>query len=254
MCKKIGRTAAACVIVGMTGVGFVLRRLQLSGGFDANGLPLPGSGILLGVYSAIVAALAVWYCLHLAERPAYTEAFRFAMPTAAVSVAGAGLIFAGCVTAFLAGGYGMTLEKIAALLGALAAVCLVASQASQRREAAPSPLVGMLPVVFYIVRLVGDFKNWSTDPIILDYWVKLFAMLAILLAAYYLAGFCFDRGKRRASALFCLLAVYFSGLCLADGGVDISLIVGGSMLWQGASAWQLLRPDGDPAEASAPET
>ena len=251
--RKTNARTTAFAFAALTVIGFLLRRLQLTTGFDADGLPKPGAGILLGIFSAVVAALVVLYCLQLKERPGYTETFPFSMPTAAVTAAGAGLILAGCVIAFLAGGYGMNIEKAAALLGVIAAVCLLAAQTAQRRAATPNPAVGMLPVVFYIVRLIGDFKKWSTDPIILDYWVKLFAMLAILLAAYYLTGFFFNRGKRRASAIFCLLAVYFSGMCLADGVADVSLIVGGSMLWQGAAAWQLLFPAEDSAAASESE-
>ncbi|MBR2977362.1 MAG: hypothetical protein IKC50_03700, partial [Oscillospiraceae bacterium] len=59
--------------------------------------------------------------------------------------------------------------------------------------------------------------------------------------------------KRGVTVFFCLMAVFFSVLSLADGGAEFSLIAGGSMLWEGACGWQLLRPDGDPAGEQTPE-
>ena len=251
--RKMNERTTALAFVAMTVIGFLLRRLQLATGYDADGLPLPGAGLLLGLYSVAVAALAFLYCRKLTERPSYEEAFSFSMPTAVASSVGAGLILAGCAIAFLAAGSRISLEKIAALLGLIAALSIVAAQNAQYKKKTMQPLVGMLPIVFYIVRLVGDFKKWSTDPIILDYWVKLFAMLASLLAAYCLGGFALGRGKRKQTTFFCLLAVFFTGTCLADGGAEFSLIVSGSMLWVGACGWQLLRPDGPGEEKTAPE-
>ena len=251
--RKMNERTAALVFAALTVVGFLLRRLQLTTGYDAEGLPLPGAGILLGVYSSVVAALAFLYCRKLTDRPDWSDAFAFRMPTACASSAGAGLLLAGCALAFLASGRGFSVEKAASLLGVIAALGIVAEQSALYKNRTLHPMIGMLPIIFYIVRLIGDFKKWSMDPIILDYWVKLFAMLAILLAVYYFGAFPLGKGKRRSMTFFCLMAVYFCGTCLADGGAEFSLIAAGSMLWAGAHGWLLLCPDEDAAKAGPSE-
>ncbi len=253
--RKMNERNAAIAFAVMTAVGFLLRRLQLSDGYDIDGLPRPGAGILLGLYAAAVAVLAFLYCAKMKNRNRAIDgkAFAFFMPTACVSAVGAGLILAGCVLSFFASGSGFSLEKATAIVGVVTALCMVASLSAQYKDKPLHPLAAMVPIIFCIMRLIGDFKKWSTDPIILDYWVKLFAMLGILLAFYSLGGFALGKGKRSATAFYCLLAVFFSGMCLADGGAEFSLIVGGSMLWTGACGWLLLRPDEGPSEAAEPE-
>ena len=251
--RKMNERTTVLVFAALTAIGFALRRLQLAIGYDADGLPLPGAGVLLGVYSAAVAVLVFLYCRKLKGRAGFQEAFSFSVPAAVASGVGAGLILIGSAIAFFASGAGFSLEKAAALLGAVAVLSIAAQQNALYKNEPLQPMIGMLPIIFYLIRLIGDFKAWSTDPIILDYWVKLFAMLSILLAAYYLGGFGLGKGKRDLAACFCVLAVVFSVLCLADGGAEFSLIAGGSMLWEGACGWQLLRPDAAPAADAAPE-
>ncbi|MBR3850304.1 MAG: hypothetical protein IKM36_07460 [Oscillospiraceae bacterium] len=249
MRKMNERTRMCAAFSVLTAIGFLLRYLQLATGYDADGLPLPGAGVLLGVFSVGVAAAAALYCRKLQDRTSCEEAFSFSMPAAIASFAGAGLILAGCLTDLSASG----LDKVSALLGIVSALVIVAQQGALYNNKTMHPMIGMIPIAFYIVRLICDFKQWSTDPIILDYWVKLFAMLAILLASYYCGGFAINKGKRGVTVFFCLMAVFFSVLSLADGGAEFSLIAGGSMLWEGACGWQLLRPDGDPAGEQTPE-
>lgn len=249
MRKMKERTRVCAAFAVLTVIGFLLRRLQLATGYDADGLPLPGAGVLLGLFSVGVVTAAALYCRKLKARTGYEETFSFSLPTALASFAGAGLILAGSLMDLSATG----LDKVSALLGIVSVLVIVAQQGALYNRKTMHPMIGMLPIVFYIVRLICDFKQWSTDPIILDYWVRLFAMLAILLASYYCGGFALDKGKRNVTAFFCLMAVFFSTLSLADGGAEFSLIVGGSMLWEGACGWQLLRPDEVPAEAQTPE-
>lgn len=253
MRKMNERTRVCAVFAAMTVIGLVLRRVQLATGYDADGLPLPGAGLLPGIFAAAVAAAAALYCRKLKARTEFEEAFAYSLPTAVLSFAGAGMILLSSLLGFASAGPRIFPEKVTAALGAAAALAIVAQQGALYKNKTMHPMIGMIPIAFYIVRLIGDFKLWSTDPILMDYWVKLFAMLAILLGAYYLGGFALGKGKRRAAVFCCMMAVFFSAVCLAEGGAEFGLTVGGSMLWEGACAWQLLRPDEDSAREKAPE-
>ena len=89
------------------------------------------------------------------------------------------------------------------------------------------PLSGCL---FLALRLICQFRHWSTDPVIEDYAPALLANVMAMLAAYHTAGFSLGQGTRRRSLFFCLSAVFFSLLALADGleALPFSL---GVILW-----------------------
>lgn len=89
------------------------------------------------------------------------------------------------------------------------------------------PLGGCL---FLTVRLICQFRRWSTDPVIEDYASALLANVLAMLGAYHTAGFSLGDGSRQRSLFFCLGAIFFSLLSLADGsgGLFFSL---GVILW-----------------------
>ena len=84
--------------------------------------------------------------------------------------------------------------------------------------------------LFLTVRLICQFRHWSTDPVIEDYAPALLANVMAMLAAYHTAGFSLSQGARRRSLFFCLGAVFFSLLALADGGGSLLFSLG-VILW-----------------------
>ena len=148
-----------------------------------------------------------------------------------------------------------------ALLGLVGSICLFVT-AYSRRQGVPKPAAEVMPVIYLLVRLLLNFRKWSTDPIILDYGFMLFASIFLLLALFRGAGFVFDQGKARRT-LFCAMgAVFFCGAALMDGLVtgklSSTLICAGGMLWQLPVLWLLpvpSAPDPKPRPASElPET
>lgn len=68
-----------------------------------------------------------------------------------------------------------------------------------------NPPMRLFLVAYLLIKLIVNFKSWSTDPIILDYFDLLFALCFVLLAFHYSTGFCFNRGMPRRT-LFCAAA------------------------------------------------
>ena len=129
---------------------------------------------------------------------------------------------------YLAGGALLTLVSvlslvqqsvsIAGILGCVCGVVTVRHGLLRRKGKAPNLLASCLIVVYLVVLVISDFKNWSTDPALPDYCFKLLALLCAMLALFHVAGFSGGLGKRRTAAFWCAAGVYFCAICLADRG------------------------------------
>lgn len=246
MRKCLGRVPVICGTAILAVLGFFLRKNQLASAFDAVGLPTGQGiwGLVILCAVALVAFLAV--SLKKEKRADYAEVFSKSLVSVILSVLAAGLLLAGNVAALrdynpMATPLNQMLTRVTAVLGIVSGLCFVGAAAGQYGGKKPSAVLYLLPVVYYILQMIFNFKSWSTDPIILDYCFKLFALIATVLAASHLSGFVFGIGKRRGTIFLCLAGVFFSAVALADGGLTYMLQTGGTLLWLLANAWQLLR-------------
>ena len=99
------------------------------------------------------------------------------------------------------------------------------------------PPLELVPDIYLVVKLILNFKGWSTDPIILDYCIMLFALIFVVLGFYYSTGFLFDLGKPRLTLLFTLCACLFSAVAIVDGILDGSFAT--ILEYLGFIAWLL---------------
>lgn len=270
--KKSGRSGRTAIFAGtlvFAAAGFALRLVQLRRAYDETGLPTGGSiwTVLLCVCSALAALWALLFCGGLPKRQEFARCFPQRRLCIGVLLAGAALLLAGSAADVVRAipGPGEALS-VAAILpgfaGIFGALAMLLAAAGRLKGAKPQSALYLVPFFFLVIRLIVDFKGgWSSDPTILDYCFDLFAMLAAMTAAYHLAGFCYDRGRRGRTAFWCLTGAYFCIVSLADGGVGACLRFGGLALWQLANAWQLLGPaargsapaSGTPEAPEAPE-
>ena len=102
----------------------------------------------------------------------------------------------------------------------------------------------MIASVYLVVRLIVCFQEWNIDPSVHDYCFQLLAAICCMLAAFQLAGFSFDKGKRRMSLFWSLSAVVFCGISAADmllrGAADGILVNFALLLSMSVSSAQLL--------------
>ena len=132
------------------------------------------------------------------------------------------------------------------LLGLLGGFCAFATAVLRRGPGKRSPAPEMVPVVYLLIKTMLNFKRWSTDPVILDYCVQLFALIFTMLAFFRGAGFVLNQGKPRRALFDCMAAVFFCAAAMMDGihTLSLSAIItyGGFLLWQLPVIWDLLTP------------
>lgn len=239
---------ALALVLG--GLGAALRMWQRSAGYDGTGLPIPGApaATVLAVFLALCAAgfllLALGQPKELADQSAAAPRGGAAAGLLALSgclLAAGGLlrlkVFADEYMVLSQALYVSQAAQNDALRTLLqtrllplvltvasipAAACLFyqAKQAKSGPEQAQEPntfATLMLPF-FCWLWLIETYRQHTSNPIVWDYVLLLFAVVSILVGTYFRAGFVFGAGKPRRSVLFSLLSLFFSAAALPDAG------------------------------------
>ncbi|MGN1306721.1 MAG: hypothetical protein ACI4V3_03545 [Faecousia sp.] len=238
--------------------GAILRGRQLLYELQPDGSLAAGSSmhIVLPILSGVWLAGAIALLLPLAKKTQWSECFHASVVPNLLQLFAAGMLIVGNVLLWIEGRQPTTafatqspavseaLSAMLAPLGILSAVCIGAFAVFCLRGKRPSPLLYMIASIYLVVRLIVCFQEWNVDPSVHDYAFRLLAAICCMLATFQLAGFSFDRGKRRMSLFWSLSAVVFCSITVADtllGGVaDEALINFGLLLSLGVSSGQLL--------------
>ncbi|MBE6928121.1 MAG: hypothetical protein E7467_06500 [Ruminococcaceae bacterium] len=117
-------------------------------------------------------------------------------------------------------GFSAFLNKLLPPLGIAAALCVFCFVYRCFYQKKPSPLLYMCLSLYLIVRLIVRFQAWNTDPSVHDYCYALLANIATMLASFHIAGFSFDKGKRRMSLFWLMCSALFCSITLADTFYD----------------------------------
>ena len=217
---------SSCLILLLLSVvvGCALRLWNLTAGVDAMGLPLANhisTPLMAGwcILSLIVFAI---FARHTGGAGNTSSVLQPA--SGVLSYLGGGLILLSAVLEFASALMtGATMSApILCLMGVLSGICLLIVCYLRHQEKTVAPPLELIPEVYLVVKLVLNFKSWSTDPIILDYCVLLFAMIFVLLGFYHSTGFLFSQGKPRMTLFVCLGACLFSVMAALDGIMDRS--------------------------------
>lgn len=228
--------AAAVVLCGM-------RVVTMNTALDENGLLLPGNRLplIMAVFLVLALAAAALLLSVLEKRPAFSQNFSGRAGWLVPVAAAAALFVLSGVLKLGAAQSGF--ETLVALLAVLGGGLLLVQTVVQLRGGRQTFVLLLLPCIWLILRLVFDYKEWGEDPVLLDYCFLLLADITCMLSAYHVAGFSFDRGKRRLTAFWCAAAVMFSAVGLADslrsGGAAEALHSAGMLLWMGTALCQL---------------
>ncbi|MDD4715006.1 MAG: hypothetical protein PHT34_00425 [Oscillospiraceae bacterium] len=75
----------------------------------------------------------------------------------------------------------------------------------------------LVPAFFSCFWMVLAYERQAENPVLLQYVYELFAIICILLAFYFMAGFGFEKPKVRRTSFFLLMGIYFSILQMGDG-------------------------------------
>ena len=239
--QKLGRMPVMIVTILAAAAAYFLRLSQLQNYYDETGRVMAGAGkgplTWLCVMLVLAFAACAWFLRPRKKYGALTG--RGPLVLAGTMAAAVGMIL-GCVAMVrdLENDYDLLL----AAGGMVTALCwVVVGLDRYRGRKIPAPLF-MIPALFYAVKLIFDFRNWSRDPMVLDYCFDLLAIICIMCATFHLGGFCFDKGKRRLTVFFCCCGILFGAAAIAGGRLRELAMTGGAMLWLAANLWTLLRP------------
>lgn len=107
------------------------------------------------------------------------------------------------------------LATVAAALGIISAAALVFVGMCRLKGRHPSMLFHAVICAHLTLRLICQYRVWSSDPQLMDYCFQLLALACAMLASYHRATFNANFGSRRSYAFFNLAAVYFCCVSLA---------------------------------------
>ena len=230
MDKKQKRPMA---VVGLALVGAILGYILLR--WD----PVPYALAILSVMSGVLVAVFALVCWKLKPKNQYEETFSSSVGNLAVSFMGGAFLLMGAVIGIMT----PNLTTGALVLSGLfvgTALCVLAVAVCRLRGITAPVFVHALPCIFIVVKLINDFKHWSVDPAITDYCFALFAAIATMCALYHIGEFCFNRGRRRITAFWCLVGLVFCTISMAHTGLSNQLLYGGMALWLASNAFQVL--------------
>ena len=116
------------------------------------------------------------------------------------------------------------LNLFAAISGFAAAVALLVIGICRMIPKKPSFLFHSIVSIFFALQLVSQYRNWSSDPQLMDYCFYLAAFICLMFTAYFLAGFEANMINHRGLTFSALAATYFCFLALPESS-DASLLI-----------------------------
>ena len=213
------------------GIGLLLRLWLLNTGVDEKGFLISGhiADILVWALTAIVIVTVLLCTRSLQQAAKYGFNFPVSMTGAIGCLLGAAGIAIASIAELTA--YDDVLALACAVIGLLAAVSLGYLGFCRHKGLRPSILCHCVLCIYLMLRLINQYRHWSSDPQLQDYCFQLLATVCLMLAAYHRATFDANLGKRRPHAFYHLCAVYFCCLSLTE--------VSGIAFYLGTGVWML---------------
>lgn len=196
-------------VLGAGILGALLRLWLFATGLDSKDL-LVSSHIAQVLLWILTVAVMVFLALCSSQlKQAAKYKFNFpASPVGAIGCAAAalGILIASVSSIF---GGNDTMETATGILGLFSAAALSFLGFCRLKGRHPSILFHAVVCVHLMLYLVCLYRMWSSDPQIQDYCFSLLAVVCVMLASYYDAGFAANTGSRQMHTFFHLATVYF---------------------------------------------
>jgi len=237
--QKFGPLPLLALTLGGSIAGFLLRLCMLRTGYDDFGVQITGSWPYVGLWilTALMLLSLGGICRLMGSRDTLEENLTPSLPAAVGGILAGALLFVCCLMGLLK--KPDLLDTLVYALGIVASA-LVAIGGYLRRVGKANGPAGMVITLFLALFLVGQFRLWSRDPLLGDYCFQLLACVCAMVASYQLTGFPIGHGRRRGCLFWCMAAVYFSCISLADG--DNRLFFGAMALWLLTGSCSMSKP------------
>lgn len=204
--KHIPWVAAACGVVG-----FLLRLWLYGTGIDQRGLLRPEHPANALIFLLVGGVLLMLF-LGLRSMIGRQVRFKPSLPAAIGSiVAAVGIFFTDLYE------LSQQPDRVAVLscvLGALAAVCLVIAGLCQLRKVRLKFYLHGCLTVYLMIHLVSQYRIWSAEPQLQEYFFQLMASIFLMLSAYHRTTLDARIGNPRLFAFFNYGALFFCCLAL----------------------------------------
>lgn len=237
-------------------IGIVLRIYQVGFCMDADGLILVGNPILylLLTFAVAVIVLLAVFCSKLRSTVGCESDLCAASGYLFADLAGAVCVFYGAMQRLIDGG-----NLYLCIVGMEAALLLGAAALLYGKKSKVVFWLLLLSCAYYAGQLIFDFKNWSTDPLVIDFCFRLLSQVCGMLALLHISAFPISYGRRRMTVFWSACTVVFTATLLPDLLIAKTITLGelmiplGVAIWCGSHALRLLQSEQEetPPEESA---
>lgn len=228
--KKIFRPANLIWAVLAAGcAGLLLRIWLFASRTEESGLLTAGhpAHVLLWLLTAAVVATVLWGTRDLKEAAKYSFNFPASLHSAIGCVLGALSIGITSVADWIV--YPDSLTAIASVLGILSAAALLFVAYARWKGNPQSILYHAVISLYFMFRLVSQYRHWSADPQLMNYGFQLLASVCLMLSVYQNAAFDAAQGNRQLHTVFHMGAVYFC--CVSLIGSENIVFYLGTGVW-----------------------
>jgi len=120
-------------------------------------------------------------------------------------------------------------ETLTRILGFVSAAALAAAGFCRLTGTKPFFLLFAAACLYFALRMVCQYRHWSSDPQLQDYCFLLLACVGLMLTAYHHGAFGAEMGSHRDLWFFSLMAAYLC--CLSLAGPRSQLFSLGCGIW-----------------------
>ena len=237
------------LLLGAGGLGLALRALLYATGIDSRGLLVRGHWAETGLL--LVTAVTVLGIFLLTRPVTGSRDYRKAFPKSAAAAAGCIAAAAGILLNITPGSRGTSLEHIELILGGMAIVSLLVLAFCRFTGRQVPALFHCILCVYLAIRMVGQYRLWSSTPQLQDYGFYLGAHVALMLTAYQFAAFDAGMGNHRSLWAWGLASIYLCCLSLVGEGQPLLMVCSGIWVYTNLSR---LRPRRREETSAQPES
>lgn len=211
--------------LGCGALGLALRYTLYATGTDARGLLISfhWSAIALWLLTAVVLVGLVYLTRSIDGPGSCADCF----PCSAV--AWIGCIVGGFGTAIATVLESGTMPLLCNVLSYLAALLLLILGVCRLLGIGADALLHGALCLYFALRMVFQYRSWSSDPQLMDYCFQLFACVGLMLAAYHQGAFAIGLGSHKKLWFWTLLTTYLC--CLTPVGPGNSLLFVACGIW-----------------------
>lgn len=217
------------LVLAAGGLGLVLRALLYALTTDEQGLlarnhPL---AILLSALTIVVLAGVFLLSRSITGPERYSDCFQPSLPGGiGCMLAAVGILI---TTISEMGSASDSVDLVVRVMAFAAIGALIVAGLSRLMGSRASFLFYVALCLYFCVRMVSQYRHWSSNPQLQDYCFHLLACVGLMLTAYHHAAFGADMSSHRNLWFYALATVYLC--CVSLAGPEHQLFYLGTGIW-----------------------